>query len=68
MPVPYLRLFSCDNCHSVGSTWVDDATTPRCSLCYHDGIQLLADDAETSVCPKCGERGAFIHHRDQIWE
>ncbi|HET9122909.1 MAG TPA: hypothetical protein VFN52_05340 [Acidiferrobacteraceae bacterium] len=56
---PRLRLFQCDNCHSVGSTWVSPDRVPRCSLCYHDTIVLLPDDAGAWACPKCGEAGQF---------
>lgn len=56
---PRLQLFRCDNCHSVGSTWCKPERLPRCSLCYHDAITLLPDDAAAALCPKCGEAGHF---------
>ncbi len=67
-PWPVLRLFRCDNCHSVGSAWVDEDGVARCSLCYHDDIALLADDITSVTCPKCTERGVFTHHPGETWE
>ncbi len=67
-PQPCLRLFRCDNCHSIGSTWVGAGGIPRCSLCYHDAITLLADDVMGVACPKCAAPGTFAHHREDVWE
>ncbi len=67
-PWPVLRLFRCDNCRSVGSAWVDEGGLARCSLCYHDDIVLLPDDAASVACPKCEERGVFTHHLGETWE
>ncbi|WP_298135461.1 hypothetical protein [Acidiferrobacter sp.] len=67
-PEPCLRLFHCDNCHSVGSTWLGAGRIARCSFCYHEAITLLADDAAGTPCPKCHAPGTFVHRRDQSWE
>lgn len=67
-PGPYLRLFRCDNCHSIGSTWIEEGKTPRCSFCYHDEVKLLPDDVTLVECPKCEQRGTIVHRRDDTWE
>ncbi|MHB1951313.1 MAG: hypothetical protein ACYCQK_07535 [Acidiferrobacteraceae bacterium] len=64
---PYLSLFRCDNCHSVGSTWIFRDRLPRCSLCYHDALTLLPDDVSVLACPKCGEPARF-EPREGAWE
>lgn len=66
-PHPRLQLFRCDNCHSVGSTWLTLERVPRCSFCYHDAVTLLPDDAPGVVCPKCGEPGRF-ERQDGEWQ
>lgn len=64
---PYLALFCCDNCKSVGSTWVQQNVTPRCGACYHEGVTILADDVRGISCPKCGEPAVFARS-DGVWE
>ena len=64
---PFLVLFRCDNCKSIGSTWVYDKKIPLCSICYHDEIIILPDDTRRLNCPKCGEP-AVITPRDETWE
>lgn len=54
-PTPFLALFRCDRCKSIGSTWVQDGRNPRCSLCYHDAVTILPDDTRSVDCPKCGK-------------
>lgn len=56
---PYLALFRCDNCKSVGSTWIHENRIPRCGACYSDGVTLLPDDVRVINCPKCGEPASF---------
>jgi hypothetical protein len=56
-PVPFLALFSCDSCKSVGSTWVQPGRDPVCSHCYHDKVTMFEDAPQTLDCPKCGEQG-----------
>ncbi len=58
---PYLALFCCDNCKSVGSTWVHENRTPRCGACYHEGVMLLPDNVQHIDCPKCGQPATFSH-------
>lgn len=57
--MPFLSLFRCDNCHSVGSTWIFADRVPRCTLCYHDAVTLLPEDVSRLPCPKCGEPAGF---------
>ncbi len=64
---PYLALFCCDNCKSVGSTWIHENKTPRCGACYSDGVTLLPDDIRSIKCPKCGEPATFTH-KEGSWE
>ncbi len=66
--VPVLRLFSCPNCHSFGSCWVEEGQSPRCSFCYHDAVTLLADDTTMLACPKCGERAKVTQRSADTWE
>lgn len=66
-PFPFLALFSCANCKSIGSTWVDENKVPRCGACYHEGVTLLADDVRRVDCPKCGEP-AIITRGEGVWE
>lgn len=56
---PFLALFRCDLCRSVGSTWIYPDRIPRCSLCYHDAVTLLPEGQLEVHCPKCGEPGRF---------
>jgi len=63
---PSLKLFTCENCSSVGSTWVYPDRPPLCSVCYGDGIRLLADDVRRVTCPRCGET-ARITPTDGEW-
>lgn len=58
-PFPFLVLFRCDNCHSIGSTWVYENKTPRCSLCYHDELSVFVEPPARVGCPKCGEPSGF---------
>ncbi len=67
-PTPVLKLFRCDHCHSVGSTWVQEGRVTRCSFCYHDEPVLLADDVTALACPKCQAPGVVTHRRDATWE
>ncbi len=52
---PFLALYRCDHCQSVGSTWIHEQRIPHCSLCYHDAVTILPDDTRRVNCPKCGE-------------
>lgn len=67
-PSPYLSLFCCDNCHSVGSAWVADGGVVRCSLCYAEEPTLLPETTQTLKCPKCGQSGVITHWRKETWE
>jgi predicted RNA-binding Zn-ribbon protein involved in translation (DUF1610 family) len=51
---PYLALFRCTRCKTVGSTWIEPRRPPRCGTCYEAGVELLPDDATRIECPKCG--------------
>jgi len=52
---PVLKLYTCSNCKSFGSTWIGADRAPTCSGCYHDAIEVLPDDARRTTCPRCGE-------------
>jgi len=67
-PSPYLSLFRCDHCHSVGSAWVAEGQTPRCSFCYDDEPVLLALDTKALDCPKCGKRATLHHRYEDSWQ
>ncbi len=64
---PYLALFCCDNCKSVGSTWVQQDQPPRCGVCYHEQVTLLKEDVRRISCPKCGEPATFSRGEGE-WE
>jgi ribosomal protein S27E len=56
-PEPHLALFRCDNCKTLGSTWIQPEREAVCSHCYHDKVTLFDTPPETVDCPKCGEPG-----------
>jgi hypothetical protein len=58
-PFPYLALYRCARCKTVGSTWVHEGQPPRCGVCYEEGVTLLADDTRRIDCPKCGNPASF---------
>lgn len=64
---PFLKLYRCDNCKTIGSTWIYENRIPRCAGCYHDAITLLDDDARQVNCPKCGEP-APLTPQDGEWQ
>ena len=64
---PFLALFHCHHCHSLGSTWVYENKIPRCSQCYDDALTILPDDTRRVNCPKCGEPGV-ITPKEGSWE
>lgn len=66
-PSPWLALFRCTHCKTVGSTWVEEGRVARCGTCYEPGVELLPDDATRIVCPKCGEK-EFFTPRAGSWE
>lgn len=65
---PFLVLFSCPSCHSIGSNWIGDGGTLRCGFCYNDAVTMLADDATAVTCPKCQEPGRLTHRPAETWE
>lgn len=64
---PFLALFRCDSCKTIGSTWVRENQIPRCSNCYHDAVIVLPDDATRVGCPRRGEV-ARITRKEGAWE
>lgn len=66
-PWPYLALYRCTRCKTVGSTWIQEDQPARCSVCYEDGVTLLPDDTTRVDCPKCGKPAQFTP-RDGSWE
>jgi hypothetical protein len=66
-PSPYLALFRCVKCKTVGSTWIEAGTVPRCGTCYEPGVEILPDDVTRISCPKCGEPACFTP-RVGSWE
>ncbi|MCR4300624.1 MAG: hypothetical protein NUV51_03365 [Sulfuricaulis sp.] len=65
--MPYLALYRCDHCHTIGSTWIHEGKIPRCSNCYDDAIGILPNDTRRVNCPKCGEPAA-ITPKEGVWE
>lgn len=66
-PTPHLALYRCNQCKSIGSTWVSDGGIARCSLCYDEAVTILPDDTRRVDCPKCG-KPARIAVREGSWE
>lgn len=64
---PFLKLYRCDHCKTIGSTWVYEDKLPHCAGCYHATITLLDDDATRVSCPKCGEAGRLTR-KDGEWQ
>ncbi len=64
--MPFLALYRCNHCHTIGSTWIHENKIPRCSSCY-DAIVILPDDTRRVSCPKCGEL-AMIAPKEGSWE
>ena len=64
---PFLVLYRCNHCHTIGSTWAQENKIPRCSNCYDDAIVILPDDSRRVDCPKCGE-SALIAPAEGSWE
>ncbi|MDH3513408.1 MAG: hypothetical protein OEM83_00870 [Gammaproteobacteria bacterium] len=65
--MPFLSLYRCNHCHTIGSTWIHEGKIPRCSNCYDDAISILPDDARRVSCPKCGEP-AVITPKEGSWD
>ena len=57
MEYPFLTLFRCDNCKTVGSTWIYEDKIPLCSHCYHAAISILSDGTTKLNCPRCAATG-----------
>jgi len=64
---PFLALYRCHHCHTIGSTWIYENRIPRCSQCYDDALTLLPEDTRRVNCPKCGEP-AVIAPKEGSWE
>lgn len=64
---PFLALYRCDNCQTIGSTWVYPDKLPHCSQCYHDAVTILPEDTRRVMCPKCGEP-AKIAPKEGSWD
>lgn len=64
---PFLALIRCDNCKTIGSTWIYENRLPMCSRCYHDAVTILPDDTTRVNCPKCGEP-ASLTRKEGTWE
>ena len=62
-----LKLFSCPNCKSVGSTWVEAEGEVLCGLCYHPDIRLMSPVPAVVDCPRCGEP-ARVRVKEGRWE
>lgn len=66
-PEPCLRLFRCDKCKTVGSTWVESGKPVRCGSCYEEGVPLLDDDVRVVECPKCNQKASILP-RTESWD
>ncbi|MCR4346952.1 MAG: hypothetical protein NUV55_07095 [Sulfuricaulis sp.] len=65
--MPFLALYRCNHCLTIGSTWVHEGKIPRCANCYDDAIVVMPDDTRRVNCPKCGEP-AVITPKEGSWE
>jgi hypothetical protein len=66
-PFPFLALYRCPKCKTVGSTWVNESETPRCGVCYEEGVTLLQDNTTHIDCPRCGKPAQFMP-QEGVWE
>lgn len=64
---PFLALFRCDHCKSIGSTWVYRDRIPMCSICYHEEVRIVGPQTRTVNCPRCGEP-ATLTPGEREWE
>ena len=64
---PFLALYRCNHCLTIGSAWMHEGKIPRCASCYDATIIILPDDARRVSCPKCGEP-AVIAPQEGSWE
>lgn len=64
---PFLKLYTCDACKSIGSTWIDRDNDTRCSVCYEKDLTLLDDASRLVNCPKCGQTATLIP-KSETWE
>jgi len=62
-----LKLFACNCCKSVHSTWVVGENAPRCSLCYDRDIRIIEAAPQSLDCPKCGNTAALVS-ADGSWD
>ncbi|HEU5337935.1 MAG TPA: hypothetical protein VFU39_01485 [Sulfuricaulis sp.] len=65
--MPFLSLYRCNHCHTIGSTWIHEGKIPRCSNCYDEAIVILPDNSRRVNCPKCGEP-AVITSKEGSWD
>ena len=64
---PFLVLYSCRHCHTLGSTWIYPDKIARCRQCYDDALTMLPDDTRRVNCPQCGEPGVMTP-KEGSWE
>ncbi len=64
---PYLVLYRCDHCKTVGSTWTEGEKPPHCSGCYDENITLLKPVTGLVTCPRC-EAAATLRVLDETWD
>ena len=66
-PFPYLALYRCTKCKTVGGIWIQENEPPRCGACYEVGVTILPDDARRVECPRCGRPAQFTS-KEGSWE
>ncbi len=64
---PWLALYRCNHCLTIGSAWIDNGKIPRCASCYDDAIVILPNNTRRMNCPKCGE-SAMITLKEGSWD
>ncbi len=65
-PEPYLQLYKCDSCKTVGSARIQGDRKPLCSGCYNENIELLDPKDNSIPCPKC-DTSAVIKVVEDTW-
>jgi len=51
-----LKLFCCERCKSIGSTWITENESPHCSFCYETEIKLLSEKRVSLIAQNAGSQ------------
>lgn len=60
-------LYSCSNCHSLGSAWQGGERPLMCAYCYHEEVDVLDPEISNIECPRC-EMPGRVERPEGEWE